>query len=106
METVPVKNGVTITVTDAGPGVPSRDIERICDPFFTTRAEGTGMGLALVQRVAELHGGLLELQAPNSSLLTPAGQTPLCGAAFALTIPNQSIQPAIVSSRASSNPAA
>jgi PAS domain S-box-containing protein len=106
VETVPVKNGVTITVTDAGPGVPSRDIERICDPFFTTRAEGTGMGLALVQRVAELHGGLLELQAPNSSLLTPAGQTPLCGAAFALTIPNQSIQPAIVSSRASSNPAA
>ncbi len=89
---------MTITVTDAGPGVASKDIERICDPFFTTRAEGTGMGLALVQRVAELHVGVLELQAPNSAILTPAGQTPLNGASFALTIPSQTVTQTGVSS--------
>lgn len=90
VETVPTPTGVTITVADAGPGIPSKDIERICDPFFTTRAEGTGMGLALVQRVAELHGGVLELQAAGG-VLTPPGADPLNGATFALTIPSQSI---------------
>ncbi|QDV05000.1 Sporulation kinase E [Planctomycetes bacterium Poly30] len=109
VETMPAKNGVTITVTDAGPGIPSKDIERICDPFFTTRAEGTGMGLALVQRVAELHGGVLELQAPNSAILTPAGQTPLNGACFALTIPTQTVSAsglhAGAPTNASANPA-
>ena len=88
VETTPTANGVTITVTDAGPGIPSKDIDRICDPFFTTRAEGTGMGLALVQRVAELHGGVLELQAPDNTLT---------GASFALTIPTQTANQASAS---------
>ncbi len=98
IETHPTPTGVTITVADAGPGVPSKDIERICDPFFTTRAEGTGMGLALVQRVAELHGGVLELQAPGTTILTANGHTPLNGASFALTIPTQTVNQAAASS--------
>lgn len=83
IETVATANGVELIVSDGGPGVSPENVDRICDPFFTTRAEGTGMGLALVQRVAELHGGGLELRTP------PA---PLEGASFSLAIPSQTAQ--------------
>lgn len=80
VETLQAAGGVEIIVSDDGPGVPLENVERICDPFFTTRADGTGMGLALVQRIAELHGGRLELR---------TAPTPLGGASFALTVPSQ-----------------
>lgn len=83
IETVTTPKGVELIVSDGGPGVSPENVDRICDPFFTTRAEGTGMGLALVQRVAELHGGGLELRTP------PA---PLEGASFSLAIPSQTAQ--------------
>lgn len=70
--------GVRLAVADDGPGIGAADAHRLCDPFFTTRAEGTGLGLALVQRVAELHGGSLELE--------PSVE-PLQGACFALLVP-------------------
>jgi two-component system sensor histidine kinase HydH len=44
-------------VRDFGAGLPASAGERIFDPFFTTRTNGTGLGLAVVRRVAELHGG-------------------------------------------------
>ena len=72
--------GVEFRVSDAGPGLRPQDIHRLCDPFFTTRADGTGLGLALVQRVAQLHAGAFE---PDSR---PAD---LGGASFVLTIPSQ-----------------
>lgn len=80
VETIQTANGVEVVVSDDGGGIPPQNVERICDPFFTTRADGTGMGLALVQRVAELHGGALELR---------SAPTPLKGASFALAIPVQ-----------------
>jgi signal transduction histidine kinase len=53
---------VTIEVRDHGPGVPPRDLERIFEPFYRVatdgpRIEGHGVGLALAQRAAALHGG-------------------------------------------------
>jgi len=53
--------GVCVRVQDAGPGIPPALVERVTDPFFTTRAEGTGLGLALVHTIAQLHGGALEI---------------------------------------------
>jgi signal transduction histidine kinase len=44
-------------VADDGPGVPPEARERIFDPFYTTRAGGMGLGLAIVQRIASAHGG-------------------------------------------------
>jgi PAS domain S-box-containing protein len=59
---------VVFRVQDAGPGVPDGMHARISEPFFTTRAEGTGLGLALVHSIAELHGGRLEVSPCPASL--------------------------------------
>lgn len=45
------------TVSDTGPGVPDAQRERIFEPFVTGRADGTGLGLAVVREVAAAHGG-------------------------------------------------
>jgi signal transduction histidine kinase len=50
---------VTLEVRDNGPGVDPRVRERIFDPFFTTREKGFGMGLAIVHRIVDLHGGVV-----------------------------------------------
>ena len=44
-------------VTDSGPGFPPEDLEKIWEPFYTKRKGGTGLGLALVQRIVEEHSG-------------------------------------------------
>jgi nitrogen fixation/metabolism regulation signal transduction histidine kinase len=47
----------TITVADNGPGFPEHMRERVFHPFFTTKAQGTGLGLALVQKIVVTHNG-------------------------------------------------
>jgi two-component system sensor histidine kinase HydH len=53
--------GVCITVTDTGVGMDPRQKERAFDEFFTTKASGSGLGLSLVRRVVEAHGGTVQL---------------------------------------------
>ncbi len=50
---------LVIEVSDHGAGVPEDDREKIFEPFFTGKALGTGLGLAVARRVVELHGGTL-----------------------------------------------
>jgi two-component system, NtrC family, sensor histidine kinase PilS len=50
---------IRLAVRDSGPGVPEDIRESIFDPFFTRRTGGTGLGLALVQRAVEAHGGAI-----------------------------------------------
>lgn len=52
---------VALVVHDNGPGIAREIQSRIFEPFFSTRAAGTGLGLAVVKSVAEAHGGGLEL---------------------------------------------
>lgn len=68
--------GVTFQVEDDGPGVSDAARVRLFEPFFTTRTDGAGLGLALVARVAEVHGGSVACIKRDS------------GATFQLTLPN------------------
>ena len=54
---------VTITVRDTGCGMPAEDVEKAFQPFFTTKAVGTGTGLGLfLSREIVAHGGALSLE--------------------------------------------
>ena len=48
---------IAISVCDSGSGISQDVAEKLFKPFFTTRADGTGLGLANVRKIAELHGG-------------------------------------------------
>jgi two-component system sensor histidine kinase HydH len=52
---------IWLRVIDNGPGITPEDRERIWSPFYTTRQEGTGLGLALSRKTIEAHGGRIEL---------------------------------------------
>src|SRR5262245_12683812 len=69
-------NGLEVTVEDSGTGIKQKDIGRIFDAFFTTKANGMGMGLAICRLVVEAHGGTLSV-----SPIVPHG------AAFRITLP-------------------
>jgi PAS domain S-box-containing protein len=49
-----------ISIADNGPGIPPADLSRIFAPFYTTKANGTGLGLAVVQKIVLQHGGSVE----------------------------------------------
>ncbi len=51
---------IRATVTDTGTGIPPENLERIFKMYYTTKTDGTGIGLALVRRVVELHHGSVE----------------------------------------------
>jgi signal transduction histidine kinase len=54
--------GITVTIKDTGRGISPDTLREVGQPFFTTRPEGTGLGLATARRFIEQHGGKVELQ--------------------------------------------
>jgi PAS domain S-box-containing protein len=68
---------IQLSVCDSGMGLPVEKAERIFDAFFTTKAQGTGMGLSISRRIVESHGGRLW-----------ASANPGRGATFQLTLPS------------------
>jgi PAS domain S-box-containing protein len=70
------RGGVLIEITDTGPGIPSEHQSRVFEPFFTTRASGTGLGLTVVKRIVDVHHG-------ETTLQTEPGK----GTTFAIRLP-------------------
>jgi PAS domain S-box-containing protein len=64
-----------VRIHDNGPGISAEHRWRICEPFYTTKPTGTGLGMAIVQRLVEAHGGTIEIG------------TPLRGAEILVTLP-------------------
>ena len=55
-------DGVWVSVTDSGGGIPQEQINRIFEPFYTTKKKGSGLGLMIVQRIVRAHNGRIELE--------------------------------------------
>ncbi|MEO8796358.1 MAG: ATP-binding protein [Polyangiaceae bacterium] len=70
------RDAIVIDVHDTGKGIPQDAIGRVFEPFFTTRASGTGLGLALVRRIVEAHDGTVR-----------AASDPRSGARFTIILP-------------------
>jgi len=72
----PAQKVSRITVNDNGPGIPAASRERVFQPFFTSKRNGTGLGLALVQKIIVFHNGRVV-----------AGTSPAGGASLQVTLP-------------------
>lgn len=67
---------VQVTYRDNGPGLSSEQRRRVFEPFYTTKSKGTGLGMAIVRRAVEAHGGSIRV-----------GDTPGPGAEFVIVLP-------------------
>lgn len=69
---------VTIDIKDTGCGVPEELLDKLFDPFFSTRAKGTGLGLTIADEIIRAHGGSIEIKSQEGlgttvRILLPAG---------------------------------
>jgi signal transduction histidine kinase len=70
------KNNIIVRVSDSGPGVPLELRDKMFDPFFTTRQDGSGIGLSIAQRIIADHSGSIDV-----------GSSKLGGAEFRVELP-------------------
>ena len=61
------EGAVRVACSDNGRGIPRDVLPHIFTPFFTTKPRGTGLGLAVVKRIADAHGGSIEVQSTLGS---------------------------------------
>jgi signal transduction histidine kinase len=74
---------VSLRITDSGPGIPPHQLARLYQPFYTTKAHGTGLGLSLARKYVSAHGGELHVTSPSSH--GPGGQAR--GTAIRIVLP-------------------
>jgi two-component system nitrogen regulation sensor histidine kinase GlnL len=69
---------IRIEIHDTGPGIPENLRKRILDPYFTTKSDGTGMGLAMCDKIIRQHNGSLDFSSSQH------------GSVFVITLPLES----------------
>lgn len=79
-------DGVLIRFADTGPGVAPEHREQIFNPFFTTKPTGVGLGLAIVAKIIDRHGGRVRLLQPPDAATRDA-RPPSSGACFEVFLP-------------------
>ena len=62
LQTTEGSDGLWVSVSDTGGGIPNEQLQRIFEPFYTTKKKGSGLGLMIVQRIIREHGGRIELE--------------------------------------------
>lgn len=64
------EDSISLTVADNGPGIPSSNMNKVFEPFYTTKPQGTGLGLAVVQAVVKAHNGKFNVSSSKKGVTT------------------------------------
>lgn len=75
------RGSVVLSIRDTGSGIPPEKLGRIFDLYFTTKATGSGIGLAMTYRIVQLHGGVITVASDTNT------SSPTHGTTFALRLP-------------------
>ena len=93
LQTEATPESVWLAVADTGGGIPEEQINRIFEPFYTTKKKGTGLGLMIVQRIVREHNGRIELESRVNQ-----------GTTFRIWLPRQDRQTRLLNSPAQEAP--
>jgi two-component system, sensor histidine kinase FlrB len=74
------ESNLLIEVSDHGPGIRAAQIDQVCEPFFSTKSHGTGLGLAVAKSIIEAHQGQLNIESELNEGCCITLQLPLLGA--------------------------
>ena len=85
IKTGEAEEGVWVSLTDTGCGIPQEQIKQIFEPYYTTKEKGSGLGLMIVQRIVRDHDGRLELTSHGSK-----------GATFRIWLPKEERMPRLL----------
>ncbi len=75
-----VGQAVIIKISDTGPGIPERLLDKILEPFFSTKEDGTGLGLSIASRIIGEHGGSMDIRSQEGQGTTIIVSLPIMDA--------------------------
>ena len=70
------QDSLRVSIGDTGKGIPREDLEKVFEPFFSTKRKGTGLGLSIVHQIVEGHGGDIQVESQEGE-----------GTSFRITLP-------------------
>jgi signal transduction histidine kinase len=70
-------SGFEISFRDSGSGITTENMQRIFEPFYTTKPDGTGLGLAVTRKIIEAHGGTLDIESKSGQGTTVSVRLPV-----------------------------